>query len=531
MEEYADYLVGDICFQLRFEISEIDSMEDCRNAKLPLLLDAVVQHASAKLRPNWLHALAATFDFSAMSSYLAHDLGLSRKNMLFTTPRALMGETFNFCNFLIPPSGLEMIPFLADVVHTLMTGAFAKCKGSTGKGASGKPAWILRCLAGIVQRLALVVCHNRLKRSEQGTKLPEPRAKCNQSESSAVAAFLSGGQQTWKSAQRRDGFLLDDLGHFLDEDAYKETESGEDHLDRSEGSERSEQLQSMQRRIASSIVMWARHDLQSSFPTSRHLAHVAVVHGLTVLSTKVKDLLPHVHDIWQQLVPSFSQQVPTAAQADACILLKHVARLSGDFIRRRFIDDCWDNLWLRLRSANPVTQASASPGCSEFKMQCAALDVLAFLSGDSSLVQNISKHLLALAIKFLSPRVADKLKGIAWALVEQMVVVDPDLAWLFVQELRNPMPRSVDWSGVLLLDEVGATELLDEDTERLRGLVSQEDDKPWCPRVGLGAGGELWLCFMAGKSQSGCEPDARSDSEGSAEGKKAMARPPLDAFS
>ena len=25
------------------------------------------------------------------------------------------------------------------------------------RGASGKPAWILRCLAGIVQRLALVV--------------------------------------------------------------------------------------------------------------------------------------------------------------------------------------------------------------------------------------------------------------------------------------------------------------------------------------------------------------------------------------
>ena len=24
------------------------------------------------------------------------------------------------------------------------------------------------------------------------------------------------------------------------------------------------------------------------------------------------------------------------------------------------------------------------------------------------------------------------------------MVVDPDLAWLFVQELRNPMPRSVD---------------------------------------------------------------------------------------
>lgn len=71
LEEYADYLVGDICFQLRFEISEIDSMEDCRNAKLPLLLDAVVQHASAKLRPNWLPALTATLDLSSAPSYPA----------------------------------------------------------------------------------------------------------------------------------------------------------------------------------------------------------------------------------------------------------------------------------------------------------------------------------------------------------------------------------------------------------------------------------------------------------------------------
>lgn len=41
--EYADYLVGDICFQLRFEAT----MDDCD--KLPLLLTAVVQHASANL--------------------------------------------------------------------------------------------------------------------------------------------------------------------------------------------------------------------------------------------------------------------------------------------------------------------------------------------------------------------------------------------------------------------------------------------------------------------------------------------------
>ena len=49
LEEYSDHLVGDICFQLRFEISDLDSTDSC-NSKLPLLLAAVVQHASATLR-------------------------------------------------------------------------------------------------------------------------------------------------------------------------------------------------------------------------------------------------------------------------------------------------------------------------------------------------------------------------------------------------------------------------------------------------------------------------------------------------
>lgn len=50
LEEYSDHLVGDICFQLRFEISDLDSTEDSGNRKLPLLLSAVVQHASTRLR-------------------------------------------------------------------------------------------------------------------------------------------------------------------------------------------------------------------------------------------------------------------------------------------------------------------------------------------------------------------------------------------------------------------------------------------------------------------------------------------------
>ena len=82
--------------------------------------------------------------------------------------------------------------------------------------------------------------------------------------------------------------------------------------------------------------------------------------------------------------------------------------------------------------------------------------------------------------------------------MEHMVVVDPDLAWLFLQDKPSPMQAGADWQGVLLLKEVGAEALQDDDRERLQALVLREDSKPWCPRVGLGVGGDLWSSFPSG---------------------------------
>ena len=46
-------------------------------------------------------------------------------------------------------------------------------------------------------------------------------------------------------------------------------------------------------------------------------------------------------------------------------------------------------------------------------------------------------------------------------------------AWMFVEELDSPLEGGVDWSGRLLLQQLGATELLPEDKQRLRDLVVQ----------------------------------------------------------
>ena len=194
-----------------------------------------------------------------------------------------------------PVLGLEMTPFLVDVVHALLT---------MESRLDERPLWVLRVLASTVQRLALVISTKRVEAAGPGTPIgPSPQTEEQLDvqrlpAATAVAAFFSGGMLSWKLPRRRDGFLLNDLGLRLDEDAEDSEEA-----EQSQGHSKANGRYSQERRVASSVVMWARHFLQSSAAVPRHLAHVSVIHGLTVLSTRVKDLLPHVHSVWQHMEP------------------------------------------------------------------------------------------------------------------------------------------------------------------------------------------------------------------------------------
>ena len=380
-------------------------------------------------------------------------------------------------------SGLEMTPFLVDVIQALLT---------MESKTNATSLWVLRVLACTVQRLALMICEDRWQAAGSlnppASNVPGPKEEAQPFAATAVSAFFGGELRSWKLPRRRDGFFLQDLGMCLDEDAEESDEEPSQTRCNANGRYHHERC------IASSVIMWARNFLQSSVPVSRHLAHVATIHGLTVLSTRVKELLPNVHNVWQHITPSFSDGVGLATLADSCILLKHMARLSGDFIQRRFLNECWPGIWKRLSSAVPVQNCSKfSP---ELKMQRAALDAIVFLSGDSSLVRGVSQPLVILAIKYAGPSTAESLRCLAWSLLERMATMDPDLLWIYIQALEQPRESfDLNWQGQML--DLAAAGWLAEDVARLKEMVDLEDSQPWQPRVALGVGGCLWSAELA----------------------------------
>eukprot|EP00927_Polykrikos_kofoidii_P021885 TRINITY_DN20593_c0_g1_i1.p1 TRINITY_DN20593_c0_g1~~TRINITY_DN20593_c0_g1_i1.p1 ORF type:complete len:1396 (+),score=167.59 TRINITY_DN20593_c0_g1_i1:166-4353(+) len=536
--EYGDYVVGDICFRLKFDPASQPAATT--SGGLSSVLVAVVQHV-----------------------------------------------------------GLEMVPFLSDVVHALLL--HSDVTHGVCKNRGGSASWVLRVLVSVVEQLARLICEGRvagLCRQQTGKNeccekmLPMPNAHCsiggdrddedpgagdggfglplasdtvcnggvstglagdvhNERGSrrplsrltvgepqhlaeggcldavrpvSAFANFLLGVDTEWLPERRRDGFLISDLGSCLDEDPRPPDVPNE-----ALGTNPPAPIYSRERRIAASVVLWARSHLQSHCMQARHLAHVAVVHAFTVLSTRARDLLPRVHDVWPSVVPSFDPATPVAIQATAWIVLKHTARLSGDFIRQRFVADCWPGLWTFLRDATPVAQEEAAVWSPAFKAQFAAIDVLAFVAGDSTLVMDLTERLAAIGLKFLpATRVAERLRVPVRALLQALAQAEPDLLWLCCLSLgflagseNQPCPELPCLREVGLDSHVSSgvsdpSPFGPEERTFLVGLLEEEHGSspfvsPQVPRVSLSVGGQLWAVSLKNTVKSAVDTLTAAD--------------------
>ncbi|CAK0813522.1 unnamed protein product [Prorocentrum cordatum] len=450
---YADYVVGDVCFRLKYDAHAAHLAPEDEVSGLPAILTAVVQHVD-----------------------------------------------------------LDMVPFLWDIVRVLLDGpGHLRGAAHRGAGRAAAPHWVARALAAVVKQLAGLIVQRRAARAAEA---PSAGARAaggatgaggGERAPSALAELLLGrrrclGRQVpiptrrgWTAERRQNGFRLEDLGACFDEDAEPDEEPDAALLARPAPSR-----YGRERQIASGVILWVRHLLQSSSSQCRHLAHVALVHSLTVLSTRAKELLPHVHNVWPALLPSFAAEAPLAAQADACVALKHIARLSGDFVQRRFVSECWPGLWARLRDAPALPQREAAAWSPKLKGQLAALDALAFLAGDEAVICGVEEELVVVGLKFLEPGAAHLLRARAWALLEALAAAEPDLLWLYAGRTAEP-PAELP-----LLAEAGASlaALADEDRRRLRALVERQDSPPR-PCVPLSPVGEVWCAWLRGERPAG----------------------------
>lgn len=105
LRTYADYVVGSICFRLKFD-AELSITCDDPGTGLPAVLVAVVQNVD-----------------------------------------------------------LAMVPFLVDVVDTLLHSS-PQAHGLQEWG-SGTPQWVLRVVAAVVRQLARLICERRLRATNE----------------------------------------------------------------------------------------------------------------------------------------------------------------------------------------------------------------------------------------------------------------------------------------------------------------------------------------------------------------------------
>uniref|UniRef100_K7F9Y3 TELO2 interacting protein 1 n=1 Tax=Pelodiscus sinensis TaxID=13735 RepID=K7F9Y3_PELSI len=165
---------------------------------------------------------------------------------------------------------------------------------------------------------------------------------------------------------------------------------------------------------------------------------------VTVLQGHETHLLPLAHRAWPALVPRLVNDDPRAVLR-AFKVLCTLAEACGDFLRRRFSTDVLPKLASSLESQAPVS-ARAGPVYSHtlaFKLQLAVLQGLGALCETLDLGESraVWAQLRVSAIMIgLSALDRVTLDDIVRDVFLHVMRVDPDAAWLFLNEACCPLP-------------------------------------------------------------------------------------------
>lgn len=189
--------------------------------------------------------------------------------------------------------------------------------------------------------------------------------------------FRSGAWETKKP--RYDGFLLTDLRVFNEDPTPREEEDDNRMTPLRDSSRYGEQ-----RALARQVLNRVRYHLADTADVHvRHLAHVCVHHSMIILSTRIDDLLPAIHAVWECLLDSLSPTTSERIRLATLHVLRVLFRFSGEFLHGRLKD----------LLPSPLLSSGGTP-----MWRGKVLDLLSFWAQDDEfLSQKIIPHVLRYA--------------------------------------------------------------------------------------------------------------------------------------
>jgi len=221
----------------------------------------------------------------------------------------------------------DSMPFLKDIVSLLLR---LRVTHKT-------TPWVIRSLAHVVGRLAGEILDSR---SSNAHFIKEPIENREEESTSSdttccsplLTFFTSGAWETKRP--RVDGFVLTDLSVFNEDPAPRE-EQEEDQANVL-NPPRDSSRYGEQRALARGIIDRARYHLADTTDVHvRHLAHVCVHHAMIILSTRIDDLLPAIHAVWESLLNSLSPRTSERIRVATLQVLRVISRFSGEFLHGR----------------------------------------------------------------------------------------------------------------------------------------------------------------------------------------------------
>ncbi|PFH38506.1 hypothetical protein BESB_008480 [Besnoitia besnoiti] len=116
-------------------------------------------------------------------------------------------------------------------------------------------------------------------------------------------------------------------------------------------------------------------------PAAAVYIHLTMLRCIYVLTTRKRELLPRIHELWPSLLPSLRAAAPLSVLVTTLAIVTLMATSAGSFVRERFASDVLPPLLHRLQShPQPAGERDEESRSDQFKFEYAWLSLLLVLA-------------------------------------------------------------------------------------------------------------------------------------------------------